>query len=165
MVAFATMLAARKGCQTRPNPPTHHHLPPRPSESAAVPHRVRSMSSPRLVDVDLIRDLLEPLGDSAQCATPLTWDYLRLMSTPNHRRHFGALGATASGIKVSSGGREASFDHLVGDGEQRRRHLDAERPGRCGSEQPGIWKRFQMPAKNVCDKPKMPFPRWQWTSS
>jgi hypothetical protein len=28
------------------------------------------------------------------------------MSTPNHRRHFGALGATASGIKVSSGGRE-----------------------------------------------------------
>ena len=37
---------------------------------------------------------------------PLTWDYLRLMSTPNHRRHFGALGATASGIKVSSGGRE-----------------------------------------------------------
>jgi hypothetical protein len=31
---------------------------------------------------------------------------LRLMSTPNHRRHFGALGATASGIKVSSGGRE-----------------------------------------------------------
>src|ERR1700674_2812493 len=25
---------------------------------------------------------------------PLTWDYLRLMSTPNHRRHFGALGAT-----------------------------------------------------------------------
>jgi hypothetical protein len=34
----------------------------------------------------------------------LTWDYLRLMSTPNHRRHFGALGATASGIKVSSGG-------------------------------------------------------------
>jgi hypothetical protein len=55
--------------------------------------------------VDRIRDLLEPLGDSAQCA-PLTWDYLRLMSTPNHRRHFGALGATASGIKVSSGGRE-----------------------------------------------------------
>jgi hypothetical protein len=85
---------------------TDHHLPPRPSESANVPHRVRSMSSPRLVDVDLIRDLLEPLGDSAQCATPLTWDYLRLMSTPNHRRHFGALGATASGIKVSSGGRE-----------------------------------------------------------
>jgi hypothetical protein len=37
---------------------------------------------------------------------PLTWDYLRLMSTPNHRRHFGALGATASGIKVSSGRRE-----------------------------------------------------------
>jgi hypothetical protein len=37
---------------------------------------------------------------------PLTWDYLRLMSTPNHWRHFGALGATASGIKVSSGGRE-----------------------------------------------------------
>ena len=37
---------------------------------------------------------------------PLTWDYLRLMSTPNHRRHFGTLGATASGIKVSSGGRE-----------------------------------------------------------
>jgi hypothetical protein len=33
---------------------------------------------------------------------PLTWDYLRLMSTPNHRRHFGALGATASGIKVGS---------------------------------------------------------------
>jgi hypothetical protein len=29
----------------------------------------------------------------------------------------------------------------------------AERPGLCGSEQPGIWKRFQMPAKNVCDKP------------
>jgi hypothetical protein len=28
------------------------------------------------------------------------------MSTPNHRRHFGAFGATASGIKVSSGGRE-----------------------------------------------------------
>jgi hypothetical protein len=28
------------------------------------------MSSPRLVDVDLIRDLLEPLGDSAQSATP-----------------------------------------------------------------------------------------------
>jgi hypothetical protein len=28
------------------------------------------------------------------------------MSTPNHRRHFGVLGATASGIKVSSGGRE-----------------------------------------------------------
>jgi hypothetical protein len=28
------------------------------------------------------------------------------MSTPNHWRHFGALGATASGIKVSSGGRE-----------------------------------------------------------
>src|SRR3984893_18258267 len=28
------------------------------------------------------------------------------MSTPNHRRHFGALGATASGIKVSSGRRE-----------------------------------------------------------
>jgi len=24
----------------------------------------------------------------------------------HHRRHFGALGATASGIKVSSGGRE-----------------------------------------------------------
>jgi hypothetical protein len=41
-------------------------------------------------------------------ATPrtLTWDYLRLMSTPNHWRHFGALGATASSIKVSSGGRE-----------------------------------------------------------
>jgi hypothetical protein len=33
---------------------------------------------------------------------------LRLMSTPNHRRHFGALGATASGIKVSSGGRNAA---------------------------------------------------------
>jgi hypothetical protein len=61
-------------------------------------------------------------------------------------------GATASGIKVSSGGREGIlFDHLAGDGEQRRRHLDAERPGRCGSEQTGIWKRFQMPAKNVCD--------------
>jgi hypothetical protein len=29
-----------------------------------------------------------------------------LMSTPDHRRHFGALGATASDIKVSSGGRE-----------------------------------------------------------
>jgi hypothetical protein len=28
------------------------------------------------------------------------------MSTPNHWRHFGALGAMASGIKVSSGGRE-----------------------------------------------------------
>jgi hypothetical protein len=28
------------------------------------------------------------------------------MSTPNHWRHFGALGATASGIKVSTGGRE-----------------------------------------------------------
>jgi hypothetical protein len=28
------------------------------------------MSSPRLVDVDLIRDLLEPLGDSAAMATP-----------------------------------------------------------------------------------------------
>src|SRR6202030_1892066 len=68
---------------------------------------------------------------------PLTWDYLRLMSTPNHRRHFSALGATASGIKVSSGGREGIlFDHLVGDGEQRRWHLDAEHPGRCGSEQP-----------------------------
>jgi hypothetical protein len=68
-------------------------------------------------------------------------DYLRLMSTPNHRRHFGALGATASGIKVSSGGREGIlFDHLVGDGEQRRRHLDAERPGRCGSEQPASGK-------------------------
>jgi hypothetical protein len=39
------------------------------------------------------------------------------MSTPNHRRHFGALGATASSIKVSSGGREGMlFDHLVGDG-------------------------------------------------
>jgi hypothetical protein len=57
------------------------------------------------------------------------------MSTPNH--HFGALGATASGIKVSSGGREGIlFDHLVGDGEQRRWHLDAEHPGHCGSEQP-----------------------------
>jgi hypothetical protein len=40
------------------------------------------------------------------------------MSTPNHRRHFGALGATASGIKVSSGtsgaNREAeSTDRLI----------------------------------------------------
>jgi hypothetical protein len=34
---------------------------------------------------------------------PVTWDHLRLMSTPNHWRHFGALGATASGTKVSSG--------------------------------------------------------------
>src|SRR5580700_12098666 len=70
MAALVPALAARRGCQTRPNPPTHHHLPPRPSESAAVPHRVRSMSSPRLVDVDLIRDLLEPLGDSAQWPPP-----------------------------------------------------------------------------------------------
>src|ERR1700731_1470126 len=43
---------------------------------------------------------------TARNALPLPLDYLRLMSTPNHRRHFGTLGATASGIKVSSGGRE-----------------------------------------------------------
>jgi hypothetical protein len=42
------------------------------------------------------------------------------MSTPNHRRHFGALGATASGIKVSSGGREL----LVLDGAPNHRCRD-----------------------------------------
>jgi hypothetical protein len=26
-----------------------------------------------------------------------------------------------------------------------------QRPARSESEQPGIWKRFQMPAKNVCE--------------
>jgi hypothetical protein len=29
----------------------------------------------------------------------------------------------------------------------------AERPGLCGSEQAGIWKRLRMPGKNACDKP------------
>src|ERR1700720_4296782 len=59
---------------------------------------------------------------------PLTWDYLRLMSTPNHRRHFGALGATASGHQ----------------GEQRRRHKTsvrltlADRPGTAFSNSAGI---------------------------
>jgi hypothetical protein len=55
------------------------------------------------------RHLLATHAVQAICAqTPrtLTWDYLHLMSTPDHRRHFGALGATASDIKVSSGGRE-----------------------------------------------------------
>jgi hypothetical protein len=46
------------------------------------------------------------------------------MSTPNHRRHFGALGATASGIKVSTGGREL----LVLDGAPNHRCRDLAIP-------------------------------------
>jgi hypothetical protein len=46
------------------------------------------------------------------------------MSTPNHWRHFGALGATASGIKVSTGGREL----LVLDGAPNHRCRDLAIP-------------------------------------
>ena len=38
--------------------------------------------------------------------------------------------AAAPPRRVMNSRRHGSFDHLVGDGEQRGRHVDAERPGR-----------------------------------
>jgi hypothetical protein len=58
------------------------------------------------------------------------------MSTPNHRRHFGALGATASCIKVSSGGREllSGIDSgtTLSLGGSCRRVVDLHKPSQLG---------------------------------
>jgi hypothetical protein len=75
-------------------------------------------------------------------------------------RHLG-LFALDVNAEPSAPLRAPSTQRRAHQGQQRRarRHLSitwsamassvggAERPGLCGSEQPGIWKRFQMPAR------------------
>ena len=67
------------------------------------------------------------------------------MSTPNHRRHFGALGATASGIKVSSGGREL----LSGIDSGTTLSLGGSRPTAGDPVASGIVPRLDRPSGNI----------------
>jgi hypothetical protein len=91
-----SVLKNRTPCVSSSPVPGASSPPPSPADpcSCAGGHCWRCCRGPRSFS-DSRSYMLSALA-------PLTWDYLRLMSTPNHRRHFGALGATASGIKVSS---------------------------------------------------------------
>ena len=54
----------------------------------------------------VIRDMRAAVGLTQyklSALAPLTWDYLRLMSTPNHRRHFGGVRRTGRLIVMRFG--------------------------------------------------------------